>query len=72
VFLTLNYFDFKFEILIFLSTFSMFLSILLKEPHGLILSYAKLQLYGTINMQVCADTFTPFSLRAIFVLIHVV
>jgi hypothetical protein len=50
----------------------MFLSILLKEPHGLILSYAKLQLYGTINMQVCADTFTPFSLRAIFVLIHVV
>lgn len=34
----------------------MFLSISLKEPRGLILSFAKLQLYGAISMQVCDST----------------
>lgn len=42
----------KLKFLTFVLDFSMFLSILLRERRGLILSFVKLHLYGTTSMQV--------------------
>lgn len=47
----------KLEFLIFVHDFSMFLSTLLREHHGHILSFVKLHLYGTTSMQVPENVF---------------